>query len=211
YAAFNFSYFTAFNLIPTSLAALIFYTYPILVAILAAFLGQEKIDVRKSLAVAAAFLGIYLVYSDFNIVAVKLGLAVAFLASVFYAFYIIGGNILLNTTNFLNVVFFTCTISAVLFFSLGYNRGVLNFNHSAKVYFYLSLITLIALISLIAILYGIKYTTPTVAAVISMAEPVVTVFLSLLILSESFSALQYVGSVIVFISSLYIVLKNPSL
>lgn len=208
YAIFNFSYFTAFNLIPTSLAALIFYTYPILVAILAWLFGQEIIGLKKALAVFIAFTGIYLVYSDFQVVASLPGIVAAFSASLFYAFYILGGNHLLSDTLFLHVVFITCIVSAILFSGIGIFRGELSYHHGLNVYIYLSLITLISLISLILFLYGVKNTTPTVASVISMAEPVVTVFLSFLLLKETFSLIQYAGASMILIASFYIVLAK---
>lgn len=208
YAIFNFSYFTAFNLIPTSLAALIFYTYPILVAILAWLFGQEKIGLKKAGAVFIAFTGIYLVYSDFQIVASIPGIVAAFSASMFYALYILGGNHLLSDTLFLHVVFITCTVSAIIFTGIGIARGELFYQYGFNVYIYLILITLISLISLILFLYGVKNTTPTVASVISMAEPVVTVFLSFLLLAETFSLVQYAGGFMILLASLYIVLAK---
>lgn len=208
YAIFNFSYFTAFNMIPTSLAALIFYTYPIVVAILAWLLGQEIIGIRKAIAVLIAFSGIYLVYSDFQIVASGIGLMAAVMASLFYAFYILGGNKLLTDTLFLHIIFVTCFISAILFTSIGVFRGELSYSFSLNAYFYLTLITVISLISLILFLYGVKYTTPTVASVISMAEPVVTVLLSFTLLGENFSLVQYGGAFMILLASLYIVLAR---
>ncbi len=208
YAVFNFSYFTAFNLIPTSLAALIFYTYPILVAILAWLLGQEIIGIRKATAVLIAFTGIYLVYSDFQVVASGIGLMAAVMASLFYAFYILGGNHLLTDTLFLHVIFVTCFISAILFTSIGIFRGELFYLYGLDVYIYLILITVISLISLILFLYGVKNTTPTVASVISMAEPVVTVLLSFSLLGENFSLIQYAGAFMILLASLYIVLAR---
>ncbi len=208
YAIFNFSYFTAFNMIPTSLAALIFYTYPIVVAILAWLLGQEIIGIRKAIAVLIAFSGIYLVYSDFQIVASGIGLMAAVMASLFYAFYILGGNKLLTDTLFLHIIFVTCFISAILFTSIGVFRGELSYSFSLNAYLYLTLITVISLISLILFLYGVKYTTPTVASVISMAEPVVTVLLSFTLLGENFSLVQYGGAFMILLASLYIVLAR---
>ncbi|MBF8436460.1 DMT family transporter [Halanaerobiaceae bacterium Z-7014] len=208
YAIFNFSYFTAFNLIPTSLAALIFYTYPILVALLAWLLGQEVIGLRKGVAVFIAFTGIYLVYSDFQIVASGIGLMMAVMASLFYAFYILGGNYLLADTQFLHIIFVTCFISAILFAGTGLVRGELGYMHGPNAFIYLSLITIISLISLILFLYGVKYTTPTVASVVSMAEPVVTVLLSFILLAESFSIIQYGGALMILLASLYIVLAG---
>jgi len=208
YAIFNFSYFTAFNMIPTSLAALIFYTYPILVAVLAWLFGQERIGFRKAVAVFIAFTGIYLVYSDFQIVASVPGIVAAFSASLFYAFYILGGNHLLSDTLFLHVVFITCTVSAIIFTGIGVFRGELSFQYGINVYIYLILITLISLVSLILFLYGLKNTTPTVASVISMAEPVVTVLLSFLLLAEVFSLIQYAGAFMILLASFYIVLAK---
>lgn len=208
YTVFNFTYFTAFELIPASLAALIFYVYPALVALLAYIQGEERLSWTRAAAIAAAFFGIYLVYHDFTAVAVLPGLIAAFSSAVLYAFYVMAGSSSLKSVSLPAVVFFTCLLAAVSFITAGGFMGELDLTFSRQALLSLTAITVVSLSGLLLFLYGVKNTSPTIASVASMVEPVVTVFLSLLILAETFSSIQYAGGVLVIAASAYIVIKR---
>ncbi len=208
YAAFNFSYFTAFELIPTSMAALIFYAYPALVALFAFLLGEEELSLTRAAAISAAFMGIYLVYYDFTVAIVPLGLLAAVGSAIFYALYIITGSRSLKTVNLSTAVFYTCIFSAAGFLAAGSWQGDLQFALSRQALFLLAFITIVSMFGLLSFLYGVKNTSPTIASMASMIEPVFTVFLSLLMLAESFSPVQYAGGMLVIAASAYIVIKR---
>lgn len=208
YTIFNFAYFSAFELIPASLAALIFYAYPALVALLAFIQGEEKLSWTRAAAISAAFFGIYLVYHDFTAVAVLPGLIAAFSSAIFYAFYVLAGSSSLKSVRLPTVVLYTCLLAAVSFLIAGGLLGELNFALSRQAFLSLTAITLVSLSGLLLFLYGVKNTSPTIASVASMVEPVVTVFLSLLILAETFSSIQYIGGLLVIAASAYIVIKR---
>lgn len=208
YAAFNFSYFSAFELIPASMAALIFYAYPALVALFAFFLGEEDLNITRAAAILTAFLGIYFVYYDFTAVIVPLGLLAAAGSAVFYALYIMAGNNTLKTVDLRTAVFYTCFFSAAGFLTAGSLQGDLQFVLAPRAILLLVVITIISMFGLLSFLYGVKNTSPTIASVASMIEPVFTVFLSLLILAETFSPIQYAGGILVVSSSAYIVVKK---
>lgn len=208
YTVFNFAYFTAFELIPASLAALIFYAYPALVALLAFLQGEEKLSWTRAAAIAAAFFGIYLVYHDFTAVAVLPGLIAAFSSAILYAFYVMAGSSSLKSVSLPAVVFYTCLLAAISFLTAGQFLGELDLALSRQALLSLTAITLVSLSGLLLFLYGVKNTSPTIASVASMVEPVVTVFLSLLILAEAFSLIQYAGGLLVIAASAYIVIKR---
>jgi drug/metabolite transporter (DMT)-like permease len=99
-------YLSSVAFIPVSLAALLFFTFPIMVALIAAAMGQERLTVIKSLALIAAFAGLAMALGpaweglDWRGVALVLTGAVAgavahvFIAPVFREYDIVAVNFL---------------------------------------------------------------------------------------------------------------------
>ncbi|MDD4586750.1 MAG: EamA family transporter, partial [Aminobacterium colombiense] len=55
---------------------------------------------------------------------------------------------------------------------------------------------------------GVKLTTPTVASILSMVEPLVTVLLSVIFFQDRLSLMQGIGGGLVLLGALLIILKN---
>ena len=177
---FCFSYFSSIQYIPASLAVLIFYTYPTLVAIVSSFINKERITRIVVMSIFLSFFGLYFVSGPGLASANIKGLLLAVCASVFYAAYVIYGHSVMKVTPFHITVAYVY-LCATIFYGIG---GLLAQNvvlpRTFSAWFYVFLVSFISVCGFITFFIGVKLTTPTVASILSMVEPLVTVLLSVI-------------------------------
>ena len=92
YAGQSTLYMLAVSLIPASVVGMLLYTYPAWVVLLAWRLDGDRPDARRWLALALALAGTTLIAGDPSGSANLLGVALALLAGLWYACYIVLGN-----------------------------------------------------------------------------------------------------------------------
>jgi drug/metabolite transporter (DMT)-like permease len=208
YAFFCFSYFSSIQYIPASLAVLIFYTYPTLVAIVSSFINKERITRIVVMSIFLSFFGLYFVSGPGLASANIKGLLLAVCASVFYAAYVIYGHSVMKVTPFHITVDYVY-LCATIFYGIG---GLLAQNvvlpRTFSAWFYVFLVSFISVCGFITFFIGVKLTTPTVASILSMVEPLVTVLLSVIFFQDRLSLMQGIGGGLVLLGALLIILKN---
>lgn len=202
------AYFNALHFIPASTTALLLYTYPVAVTLLAALFFRESLPWTKLAAVGLAFAGTMLVVGAQLQGGSSLGIVLALLSATFYSGYILFGSRLLPG---IPPVSATATImtSAALVWSA--NAGVTG---QFVVHWSLSRVALIAgfavvgtTIPVLTFILGLRLVGPSRAAILSTFEPASTVLLAVIILGEVASPLQYVGGALILTS--VVVLEGP--
>ena len=90
-------YFTAIKYIKSSLAALILYTYPMMVTALAYFFDKEKITKKVAGSIGISFVGLVMILGTSIGTINGLGILFALGAALVYSIYIVFGNRVVQT------------------------------------------------------------------------------------------------------------------
>ncbi|WCM23149.1 DMT family transporter [Paraburkholderia bryophila] len=196
YATMAWSYFTALHYIASSTVALILYCYPLIVLAIAVSLNIDRIGTVGLVATIVVITGLgLLLWGD-----VELdwrGVSLAFAAAALYALYILIGTRLKNETD-PYISSFIITLIAGLASGVGaLVHGVtLPATHMGWEAI-LCLATIGTAIAIAAFIKGLTVIGPTLAAVLSTLEPVVTVLLAVSFLHETLSGRGLVGALLV--------------
>lgn len=209
YAAQSGLYFSALARLDASLVALILYLYPVLVMVAAIALRQEQASRRRVWALAIALIGIGLVLSgalagQFDLLGVLLALG----APIVYTGYILVGDSLTADVPPLALTALVCTGAFGTFLVLGLFRGI-ELGFAPVGWLWLAAVALISTVAAILFFFaGMARVGPSVASILSIFEPVVTVGAAALVFGEQLSATQWIGGALV-LSAVLIVQWRP--
>lgn len=205
YTAQSQSFFTALVYASSGLVALLLYLYPVLVTILAVCLGWEKLNVRTCVLLALALVGMAVMLGD-NLSGQPLGVVLGLAAAGVYAIYlVIGGRMNVKT----DPLVATFVIMAVAMAGNGTVAVARDAALPATPVAWLAIMA-IACLSVVAVtclLVGIRAIGASQAAIISTAEPVITVCLGVALLEESISAGQMAGGAMVLAAVVLLALR----
>ena len=191
------SFFYAVSLTTATVAAILFYTYPVFVTIFAWFFFKEKITFRNLLAIALTFMGAALVVRVYdsaslrvNLVGVLCGLASSFL---FVVYFLIAKRLRSRYAS-RTLTLYGDGIGALVL------SPVVAFSFSEIVGFPSQLWVLILAIawfpSLLAYLlysYGVKFVKASKGSILSVIEPLSAAVFSTVFIGEQLEALQILG------------------
>jgi drug/metabolite transporter (DMT)-like permease len=197
----SFGYFSSIKYIPASVAALIFYSYPALVSVGSSFVNKERLSRPVILSIIISFLGLVFLSGKTAISVSMKGVLLAGLAALSYTSYILYGNFIIKDVPYQVVVAYVCFFSAISFLILGSVARGLALPNASSTWILLCFVAFVSLFGFLAFFLGVELTSPSIAAILSMAEPLVTVVLSLLIFKEYLSITQYFGGVLVLVGS----------
>lgn len=202
YASMSGLYLSSVLYIPASLAALIFYTYPMLVSILSIVAKQEAFSWPKMIGVLISSVGLILVlglsFKGVN----PLGVLLAFGAAITYSCYIITGNIVLKEVSPLLISAVVSTGAAVTYGLAGARLGYtwhLSFSTWLEIF---GIGLFCSILAILTFFYGLKAIGPTTASVISTLEPLMTFVFAALLFAERLSVIQGMGGILVILGGL---------
>ena len=196
YAAQSASYFAALERIDASLLALILYVYPVLVMVGAVALGRERWSARRVGALALALLGILLVLAGsasgrFDWVGAGLGLTAAL---VYTAYILVGDRVAAGLPLLPLTALVCCGAAATYAVSTVVRGGPTSLDTGLVAWGWLTALALVSTVAAILLFFaGLARVGPSVAAILSALEPVVTIGLAAAVFSESLSAAQLLG------------------
>ena len=205
YAVFSGFYFQAVKGLSMSLAVLLLYTYPMLVALGGWIILKEPLPKSKMIVVPLCFIGTaLLIWGDFEIhqlTSLLFGLG----ASLAYAIYIIGSSRWLKKIDAL-------VASAIIQFSAGFILFILGFTNSERLELViqtgwpqiLGLAIVCSVLPITLFQLGLQKIKGWEASILSTLEPITAILLSLVLLNESFSILQMLGTFIVFAALVWV-------
>src|SRR5256886_4250807 len=202
------SYFTALHFIPASTNALLLYTFPVAVTLLAAVLFHESLGWKKLAACALAFLGTVLVVEAQLHAAAPLGIVLGLGSAAFYSGYILYGSRLLPGLPPVSATATIMTSAAVVWGISAAATSQLAVAWTApRIALIGSFAILGTTIPVLSFILGLRLVGPSRAAILSTFEPPSTVLLAVIILAELASHLQHLRGALITASVL--VLEGP--
>ncbi len=200
YAAQSASYFAALDRIDASLLTLVLYLYPVLVMVGAVALKRESWSRRRLAALGLALAGILLVLlgaatSRFD----WLGAALGVTSALVYTVYILTGDRVLSGIAPLSLTALVCCGAATTYAVATVLRGgPSSLDSGPTAWFWMVTLALVSTVGAIILFFaGLARVGPSVASILSILEPVVTVGLAAAVFSESLSVEQLLGGLLV--------------
>jgi len=208
YASMSGLYLLSVKFIPTSLAALLLYTYPMIVAILSVISKQEAFSKYKITGLFICGAGLILVLG-LNLKGVNLmGILLAIGASVTYSLYIVAANFVLKEISPLLSSAVIASSAAVTYGLIGITSGFTWHLSSTTWLGILGIAVFCSILAMLTFFYGVKVIGPTSASVISSLEPIMTIIFAALFFQERLSLLQGLGGILVILGGLVTVFNS---
>jgi drug/metabolite transporter (DMT)-like permease len=208
YAGQAFSYFSALKYASASLTALLLYTFPVIVTLIAAVWLHEPLTRRKLVALALASAGLALTVGgalDGSATGIAFGLA----AALIYSVYIAVGTRLTPQAGALPSSTVVMAGGAVTFAAVSLFHAPA-MPHAASGWLAIVAIgVLCSVVAALAFFAGLARVGASEAAMLSTFEPVVTVVLASLLLGERLSAWQLVGGAVI-IAAVLLLARDPA-
>ena len=199
-------YFSAVQYIPASLAALILYLYPVLVAVLAAVVEKEKISLQMMAAAVISLVGIAVVLGAPVDQLDGAGMALAFGAALIYSVYITLGQRVVADVPAVVISAFVAAFAALSFLMFGSVTQSLVFDISGATWaVILGVVVFSTLLAMAAFFAGMERIGATRASILSTVEPVITIGFSALLLGESFTWTQAGGAMLVLAAAVWVI------
>ena len=202
---FTLCYFSAIVLLPLSTAAILLYTSPIWVTLLAALLFHEKLTGRKLLALALAFGGCVLVSGLSGGGVSTRGLLLGLGSGLGYGLYSILGTIALRRYAPLTVTTYTFLIAGLGSCFVCSPAGTLSTLLSsaapgALALFLLVMALITAVIPFLSYTQGLQSVPAGKAAILATVEPLVAALLGSLVFHEPLTPLTALGILLILVA-----------
>jgi len=210
---FNWSYFTAINLMNIPIAVALLYTSPAFVAVLSFLFLKESINRRKLLAIVMTVIGCTLAAgitghggTSFSVSSILIGLGAGF----GYALYSIFGKVALRRYHPFTVTLYTFLVaSAALVPTTGIvSKTAVLFTGNTWLYA-IGLGIFPTVVAYFAYSWGLERTESSTAAVVATLEPVIATMLGILVYGDRLGGLQMIGSALIIISVISINISFP--
>lgn len=211
---FTCCYFTAIRLMTMSTAAILLYTSPIWVMILAIIFLKEKFTIQKLIALILAFAGCVLV-SGFGGKITVVGILVGLGSGLGYGLYSIFGTFALKKYSPYTVTCYTFLIAGLgsIFVAdpvdLASKFSAVE-NKPALFGFVLLTAVVTAVIPFLLYTLGLNMTTAGKAAVLATVEPAAATLFGFFVMKEKVGPVAIVGIMLVFAAIIVLGLKNKS-
>ena len=191
-------YLGAVAFIPVSLAALIFYAYPILVAAIVALTGHSRVGWTAGLAFAAAFAGLALALAPSLGVLDPRGLGLALCATLAGTLLVFAADRLPPGQDLLPLGLFMNLFALAVVAPVALAAGDLAAPQTATGWGALAFIWLGYLAAFFGMIGAVRYAGPLKASLVFNLEPVIAIVSAIVLLGEALSLGQVVGVALVF-------------
>lgn len=187
--------------IRASVASLIFYSYPLMVTVIAIVIRQEIASGLKLLGLFSSSLGLLLVVG-LNFGGVNLmGASIAFASAVVHSLNVIIGNRVLRVSDPLLSTAGMTTGAAISMGIVAFATGI-TWEISAAAWLGIAGITFFStVIAMFSFYKGLQLVGASTASILSMSEPVMTGILAYLFLGERLTLTQLAGGALVILGS----------
>ena len=194
----GFGYLGATQYIPVSLAVLLFYTFPVLVAVIARFTENESITAIRLIAIIIAFIGLGLALEIHSLTSLNWqGVALGFLSSLGCTTFVIVSSLSMRSAdpqavNFHCLAAGTVFFSAFLFFTGG-PTSIISYSALSK----LCVSSLALATGYITLFTGLEIIGPVKTSMLLNVEPILTITLAAILLGERLASIQLIGAAFV--------------
>jgi drug/metabolite transporter, DME family len=214
-AVSNYFYYVAIQRINVAIAIIVQYTAPVWVLVYVVARGQQKLTAQKVAAVALALAGIALVigligsHSASTLRIDAYGLVAALLASFSFAFYNVGGHVILGRYDRWRVLVWTLAAAAAFWLVVNPPWKVVHAHYVPAQWLFLFVFSMISVLGAFSLYFlGLQHLEPTRAIIASCLEPVFSILLAALLLGEVLRPFQSLG--IVFVLAAIVIVQRPS-
>lgn len=209
---FTCCYFTAIRLMTMSTAAILLYTSPIWVMILAVIFLKEKLTARKVIALILAFTGCVLV-SGFGGKVTLPGILVGLGSGLGYGLYSIFGSFALRKYSPFTVTCYTFLIAGLGSIAVSdpadlFSKIASADNRLALAGFVLLTAVVTAVIPFLFYTLGLNRTTAGRAAVLATVEPAAATLFGVFVMNERIGIASAVGILLVFAAIIVLSIKQ---
>ncbi|CAI8834753.1 membrane hypothetical protein [Brevibacillus sp. IT-7CA2] len=206
YTLQSLSFFSAVQYIPTSMAALLLYTFPVFVAILSYFVEKERLTKKTVIAMLITLVGLGLVLGlSFGGIQ-PIGVSLALAAALFYSVYIVVGNRVVKGVSSYVTSAYIALFATISTFFIALKDGGVDLTFAVQGWWALLGIVVFSTVVAISFFFrGLQLIGSTKASVLSTLEPVVTFGFSAMLFGEAFSLLQLLGGCAVLVGAALIV------
>jgi drug/metabolite transporter (DMT)-like permease len=191
------TYFYAVDLTTATMAAMLFYTYPIFVTIYSSLFLKEKVTFSTVFAIILTFLGVALVVKAYDIVQLNanlFGVLFGVLSSLFFALYFLTTKKLRKHYTNWTLILYGDGIGALILTPIIYSSFSNIINYPQQLW--LLILAIAWFPSLLAYLlysYALKHVESSKGSILSVIEPLSAAIFSATILRENFEPLQIIG------------------
>lgn len=205
YSASSILYFMSAKYIGTGLSIVIFFTYPIFVAILSWFFDGHKVTKIHYFSIGLIILGSICLIDRGEVVMDISGIILAFIASCTYGLYIFASKKQIKSLTPLMSTFTVCIANTILFFVFSLVDGSFMVPHGTINWIYIfGMANLCTVFPILFLLEGLKYISASKASILSVLEPVFVVLIGVAFLGETIGTMQIVGMLVILTSALVI-------
>lgn len=209
YAGTAVTLFLSYNYITTGMATTLHFIYPILVILGCTAFYKEKISLVKLASVILCTAGIGLLY-DGNSSGSIMGILLAFLSGITYAFYVIyidkSG---LKSMNPLKLTMYLSVVGSVVMFAFSLITGTFTVNITPVGWLFTSILAIVVALGAVSLLsVGIKLIGPQSASILSTFEPITSVIIGALVFSEKLGLRGFLACVLILTSVLLISISD---
>lgn len=191
------TYFYAVDLTTATIAAILFYTYPIFVTIYAALVLREKITFSTIVAIILTFVGVALVvkiYETAWLDATFIGIVFGILSSAFFALYFLTVKKLRNCYTNWTLMFYGDGIGAAVLTPIIFSTFPEIVSFPGQLWLLILAIAWFpSLLAYSIYSYALKHVESSKGSILSVIEPLSAAVLSATILGENFEQLQIIG------------------
>jgi drug/metabolite transporter (DMT)-like permease len=205
------SYFIALRTVSASVVALLLYCYPVIVTLLAAAAGLERLTLRGLVVALLAFSGCALAAdadvgsilragpgAGWSLTGVEPGVLFALAAALIYASYLVISSRLAASVPAPVIAEHLAQVSALVCIALALAKGGVALPTAPRAWLPVVGIALVStVIALFTFLAGMALIGPTRAAVLSSLEVIVTLSLAFVLLGERLGARQWAGAALI--------------
>jgi drug/metabolite transporter (DMT)-like permease len=208
------AYFYTVDLMTATMAAIMFYTYPIFVTAYASIFLKEKVNSSTIIAIILAFLGVALVVKAYDLSRLNaniLGLAFGMLSSILFTFYFLMAKKLRERYTNWTLLLYGDGIGAVALAPILFHSSFQIVKYPLHLWYLILVIAWFpSLTAYLLFSYALKYVEPTKGSVLSVIEPLSAAAFSATIFRETFEYLQLVGIVLA-LTGIFLLFHRPKL
>lgn len=187
------AYFTALETVPASTVALLIYTYPVIVTILAGVFGHDRLTPRGLGAALVAFVGCALTAT--GALAVGVGVVYALVSAFVYASYVVLSSHFAAGVASLTAALHLAQASSVVCAAWALLHGGLGVPATPEAWGSIAALAVVStVVALRAFLAGMARIGPARASVLSSFEVLVTMTLAVTLLGERLGLRQALGA-----------------
>jgi len=205
-------FFSALERIDASLAALVLYTYPAMVTVAAALLGRDRLTRARAAAVIVASCGTLLVLLGAGALRFDpVGVALAFGSAAVFTVYILVSDAATHRLPPVLLAVLVMTGAAGTLSVRAVVTGGVDLGFGPAGWLWVGCIAVVStVVAMLAFFAGLRRTGPSILAILSTFEPVVTTALAALALGEFLTPVQLTGGLLVLASVAVVQLRPPS-